>query len=117
MFIAEGGMMTVVRPDPRRHPRSGVWQWLCYCTCGQHKWLTVAQLKGGRVKSCGCLRADPKFRKKARAKNRWRPSLRRGSDAYYARKTEKKLALKDEIETERAEAQQQRELADQGPVE
>lgn len=35
-------------------------QWLCECSCENHKQIVVKQsaLRGGRVKSCGCLRKE-----------------------------------------------------------
>ena len=32
--------------------------WLCRCTCGKNKIIAGYLLRSGRVKSCGCLRAE-----------------------------------------------------------
>ena len=32
--------------------------WFCHCDCGGDKIVTTGDLRGGRVKSCGCLRKE-----------------------------------------------------------
>ena len=32
--------------------------WLCQCTCGNEKILQTDHLRGGRIRSCGCLRRE-----------------------------------------------------------
>ncbi len=37
-------------------PRKGIWK--CICDCGRSKLVRGAELKNGRIQSCGCLRSD-----------------------------------------------------------
>lgn len=50
------GRLTVTRDTGKRLFRSPIWE--CLCDCGTKKEATVNNLRGGTVKSCGCLRAD-----------------------------------------------------------
>lgn len=45
------GRLTVKRHD--NHLR-----WECLCDCGQTKYVLPSNLRGGNVKSCGCLRKE-----------------------------------------------------------
>lgn len=36
--------------------------WLCRCSCGVEKFVRHQHLKSGRIKSCGCLRAENRFK-------------------------------------------------------
>jgi hypothetical protein len=38
--------------------KRGFAQWHCRCSCGNHVVVRGAQLRGGRSKSCGCLRKE-----------------------------------------------------------
>ena len=40
------------------------YKWLCQCDCGKTTQVSVANLTGGHVKSCGCLRSEPRSLKK-----------------------------------------------------
>ena len=40
------------------------YKWLCQCDCGKTTQVSVANLTGGSVKSCGCLRSGPRLKKK-----------------------------------------------------
>lgn len=33
-------------------------RWLCECECGNKKIVSVASLRGGKTRSCGCLASD-----------------------------------------------------------
>src|SRR6266404_435364 len=39
-------------------PRFGTMIWLCRCDCGKTKEASVAKLRAGVTKSCGCLQAE-----------------------------------------------------------
>lgn len=45
---------------------SGVVQWWCRCECGTRKLVRAHSLVGGHTKSCGCLRAKEKKKKRRR---------------------------------------------------
>lgn len=49
------GRLTVLERTENRRGRTC---WLCQCTCGNKKAVTAQDLKGGKVKSCGCLMHD-----------------------------------------------------------
>lgn len=49
------GYLTVVKRCANRHGRTC---WLCVCDCGGKKEATSRDLKGGKVKSCGCHTYD-----------------------------------------------------------
>lgn len=49
------GHLTVLR---RTENRGGRTCWLCQCDCGREKAVTAHDLKGGKVKSCGCRAHD-----------------------------------------------------------
>lgn len=53
------GRLTVVSRTVRR-TSSGVSRvfWVCACSCGNQHTVKTAELKSGRVRSCGCLRKD-----------------------------------------------------------
>lgn len=40
---------------------AGATRWVCECSCGAEKVVNSTNLLGGRVQSCGCLRADSAF--------------------------------------------------------
>ena len=44
--------------------------WPVICQCGAQKYVRGAGLVEGRIKSCGCLRADSKVRSAARRQGR-----------------------------------------------
>ena len=47
------GYLTALYPLEKRRYRNVVWQ--CKCKCGNETQVTVAALRNGHVKSCGCL--------------------------------------------------------------
>ena len=46
--------------------RGGHAYWPVICDCGAHDLVRGTKLREGRIKSCGCLRADPEVRRAAR---------------------------------------------------
>jgi hypothetical protein len=50
------GMLTVVEAVGIRKSRS---IWKCLCDCGHEKEVQISKLRGGGVRSCGCLRNTP----------------------------------------------------------
>lgn len=63
LFVAEPGMrferLTVLREE-RQRTAGGAMVWVahCKCDCGNEKTVAVNNLKGGQVKSCGCLQSE-----------------------------------------------------------
>ncbi len=53
------GRLTVLGPAPMKNGRS---RWSCKCECGAVKDVYNDQLKGGRVKSCGCLEVENRIK-------------------------------------------------------
>jgi len=48
------GFLTVVSRAPsRKEDRRAMWN--CECECGNKHVVSTADLRGGRVRSCGCL--------------------------------------------------------------
>lgn len=47
------GRLTVVRYNGA--DRSGAARWVCLCDCGEEKAILSTHLRGGKIKSCGCL--------------------------------------------------------------
>jgi len=54
------GKLTVIERAPNRG-RTVMWR--CSCSCGKETITTAEGLKGGTVKSCGCLRAEANRRR------------------------------------------------------
>lgn len=52
------GRLTVIEELQERSGKNKLYK--CVCDCGTYKNVTTANLKSGRVKSCGCLRHSPK---------------------------------------------------------
>jgi len=50
------GRLRVLKDSGKR--RGGNVRWICVCICGKRKTIAGADLKRGRVKSCGCLSSD-----------------------------------------------------------
>ena len=48
--------LTVIRMAGSGHHGEKVWE--CICDCGNTTYATGSQLRGGRVKSCGCLQLE-----------------------------------------------------------
>lgn len=42
----------------RVKPEGSFWKWLCICDCGKSVIVNYADLKRGRIKSCGCYNVD-----------------------------------------------------------
>ena len=55
------GRLTVV--EKCGADKDGSALWLCQCECGETKIVSRANLRKGRVKSCGCLRRRRKTSK------------------------------------------------------
>jgi hypothetical protein len=58
LFVEVGqqfGRLTVVDPEVRV---SGVRAAVCRCECGNTATTTIKRLRGGRTRSCGCLRSE-----------------------------------------------------------
>jgi hypothetical protein len=60
------GLLTVLSkgptmPDGTKHTAG---TWFCACACGTQKLVKTSRLKGGIVKSCGCLQSKPKRKRK-----------------------------------------------------
>lgn len=56
------GKLTVIDKTNQRENNGAVWK--CQCDCNQKGsiiYVTTANLKSGRVRSCGCLTHEPKF--------------------------------------------------------
>ena len=53
------GYLTVIEKTDKKKDNGIVW--LCKCECGGLKEVTTANLKAGRVTSCGCKVHEPKF--------------------------------------------------------
>lgn len=47
------GRLVAIKLSEER--RGGQVYWLCKCDCGNEKTVSVSNLIGGGVKSCGCL--------------------------------------------------------------
>lgn len=53
------GRLTVVQRSNYPHSQTnGQALWDCLCDCGRSHMVFSGQLRTGRTKSCGCLRAD-----------------------------------------------------------
>jgi len=50
------GRLTVMSRSGRSRGRQAVW--LCSCTCGAETHVRATQLRKGKTKSCGCLKAE-----------------------------------------------------------
>lgn len=48
--------LTVIEKTSKR--KNGAVVWLCKCDCGKYKEVTTADLRSGRVRSCGCYNHD-----------------------------------------------------------
>lgn len=55
------GRLNVVGPHRRR---GGVTYWRCECSCGLEGWVSVAPLRSGNTKSCGCLNEEQRRERK-----------------------------------------------------
>jgi len=53
------GRLTVLEKSDQK-AKGGYLFWRCRCECGSEKLATTSRLKGGRAKSCGCLRRGPR---------------------------------------------------------
>ena len=51
------GRLTVLRKDDVRNP-SGKIKWICKCDCGVEKSIVGADLKNGKIISCGCYNIE-----------------------------------------------------------
>lgn len=51
------GRLTVLKQDKSRLKAHNIY-WICKCDCGNEKSVSTGNLRGGNVKSCGCLRID-----------------------------------------------------------
>jgi len=51
-----GRLMVIKRAYPNAKDRNV--RWLCKCECGEEKIVTGGHLRGGSVKSCGCLKRE-----------------------------------------------------------
>jgi hypothetical protein len=47
--------LTVIRRADQKH---GNWRWLCRCECGNETVVAGGSLRGGKSRSCGCLRRE-----------------------------------------------------------
>lgn len=63
MVGARCGRLVVIR---RLGSRGTAALWLCQCDCGKTKVVSRPSLKGGYVKSCGCLYRESRTRKKSK---------------------------------------------------
>lgn len=55
------GRLTVIKKSqPYLNPEKGYHntRWLCQCDCGKETVVFTVNLKGGKTKSCGCLRSE-----------------------------------------------------------
>lgn len=50
------GWLTVIGPSEK--PARGSLKWRCICQCGKEKAIAGAHLRGGAIRSCGCLRDE-----------------------------------------------------------
>jgi hypothetical protein len=55
------GRLTVV--SRVKNEKRGMTRWLCTCTCGSQKVIFGKKLRGGDIKSCGCLFQERKSRR------------------------------------------------------
>lgn len=55
------GLLTAIRPTNERCGHFVVWE--CRCDCGNTKLVAGSNLRRGLVRSCGCLRKQPRKRK------------------------------------------------------
>jgi hypothetical protein len=54
---ARFGRLVVLRlAETRKTPRKP--EWVCACDCGGTKQASTGSLRGGQVRSCGCLRSE-----------------------------------------------------------
>ena len=53
------GQLTVIRQAESLKGRT---MWLCRCDCGNEKTVAAHELKNGKTRSCGCLKADGRTR-------------------------------------------------------
>lgn len=63
--------------------------WMCKCACGRRVVARGTLLVNGRVRSCGCLRAEPEVRRAARMQvtpRKRRAIARAGARARWKRK-------------------------------
>lgn len=70
------GRLVVIRRAYEHPPRTRAHAWWeCRCDCGKTVSKSSYDLRGGRVKSCGCLRADmDKMRVIGKPKSEWWPA-------------------------------------------
>jgi len=54
------GRLTVISSTEER-ASNGVIMWICECTCGNQTKVSSSNLKGGSVRSCGCLVQERRF--------------------------------------------------------
>lgn len=50
------GRLTAILKTCQRRYGSVVWE--CHCSCGQTVFVEASKLRGGNVRSCGCLKRD-----------------------------------------------------------
>jgi len=57
-FVGERfGKLTVI--SSAGNSKNGSFLWLCKCDCGNEKLAQTGDLRGGKLKSCGCLKTKP----------------------------------------------------------
>ena len=64
--------------------------WACECDCGNESVVEGAKLLNGRVKSCGCWRANPALRRTAALKQPREQRKKNAQTAIRARWTKEK---------------------------
>ncbi len=85
------GKLTALRPAGRQGNNI---LWLSSCECGGHKLVAAAQLKAGRVTSCGCKAGRKVVRKRKSEPKKQLPSAELVSDlALYCIEVEEGVAL------------------------
>lgn len=52
------GRLTAIKRHPKKNGKDHHVYWECVCVCGNKKIASGANLRGGKVPSCGCLRAE-----------------------------------------------------------
>lgn len=57
------GRLVAIAPTEMRAPATKTKMWRCVCDCGQEKLISLAHLRQGRTKSCGCLDRDTRKQK------------------------------------------------------
>jgi len=98
MFGKRFGRLVAIYPEEKRKDNGAI-VWLCKCDCGNTASVTAGDLRFGRTRSCGCLRAEmtancrgskhpnwnPNLTEKERQKKRNYPEYREWRDAVFER--------------------------------